>query len=65
MSRPARHEEVLHALLRSLVASADVDQLCDGADLPQLTHDGTSVTATCARVSRDAGVLTLDRGVRL
>ncbi|MBM0255763.1 hypothetical protein [Micromonospora sp. 4G55] len=58
------HEEILQALVRHLLTSADLDQLCDDADLPQLTHDdGAPVTITSARVYRDAGVLTLDRGV--
>ncbi|MFC0030148.1 hypothetical protein ACFFMM_11520 [Micromonospora chaiyaphumensis] len=60
------HEEILQGLVRSLLTSADLDQLCDEADLPQLTHDdGTPVTVTSARVYRDAGVMTLDRGVWL
>ena len=60
------HEELLQALVARLLTSADLDQLCDEADLPQLTHDdGTPVTVTFARVYRDAGVLTLDRGVWL
>ncbi|WP_319461454.1 hypothetical protein [Micromonospora sp. RTP1Z1] len=60
------HEEILQALTRHLLTSADLDQLCDDADLPQLTHDdGAPVTITSARVYRDAGVLTLDRGVWL
>ncbi|MEV0430581.1 hypothetical protein [Micromonospora sp. NPDC050495] len=59
-------EEILQALLLRLLAGNDLDQLCDDADLPQLTHDdGTPVTVTCARFYRDAGVLTLDRGVWL
>ncbi|MEH0985871.1 hypothetical protein [Micromonospora sp. CPCC 205556] len=58
------HEEILQALVRHLLTSDELDQLCDDADLPQLTHDdGTPVAITSARVYRDAGVLTLDRGV--
>ncbi|MGY0005227.1 hypothetical protein [Micromonospora sp. I033] len=60
------HEELVQGLAARLLTSADLDQLCDDADLPQLTHDdGTPVTVTSARVYRDAGVLTLDRGVWL
>ncbi|MEU9743431.1 hypothetical protein AB0E12_30040 [Micromonospora chersina] len=59
------HEELLQALVLSLLTSADLDELCDDADLPQLTHDGLPVTITSARTYRDAGVLTLDRGVWL
>ncbi|MET7968765.1 hypothetical protein [Micromonospora sp. NPDC005305] len=60
------HEEILQTLVRHLLSTDDLDQLCDDADLPQLTHDdGTPVTITSARVYRDAGVLTLDRGVWL
>jgi hypothetical protein len=60
------HEDILQALVLSLLTSADLDELCDDADLPQLTHDdGLPVTITSARTYRDAGVLTLDRGVWL
>ncbi|MGR6319974.1 hypothetical protein Q2K19_26015 [Micromonospora soli] len=60
------HEEILQALVARLLTGEDLDQLCDEADLPQLTHDdGTPVTITSARVYRDAGVMTLDRGVWL
>jgi len=60
------HEEILQALVMHLLTTADLDQLCDDADLPHLTlADGTPVTVTSARVYRDAGVLTLDRGVWL
>lgn len=60
------HEEILQALVARMLTGEDLDQLCDDADLPQLTHDdGTPVTVTSARVYRDAGVLTLDRGVWL
>ncbi|MFC4148037.1 hypothetical protein ACFO0M_17415 [Micromonospora mangrovi] len=60
------HEEILQALMRHLLTAADLDQLCDDADLPQLTHDdGTPVAIDSARTYRDAGVLTLDRGVWL
>ncbi|MDZ5447261.1 hypothetical protein U2F26_31905 [Micromonospora sp. 4G57] len=60
------HEEILQAVVRHLLTTADLDQLCDDADLPQLTHDdGTPVTIDSARVYRDAQVMTLDRGVWL
>ncbi|WP_346535517.1 hypothetical protein [Micromonospora sp. DPT] len=60
------HEEILQALVLSLLTSGDLDQLCDDADLPHLVgDDGTPVTITSARVYRDAGVMTLDRGVWL
>jgi hypothetical protein len=60
------HEEILQALVRHLLTSDDLDQLCEDAELPQLTHDdATPVVITSARVYRDAGVLTLDRGVWL
>ncbi|MGN9920285.1 hypothetical protein [Micromonospora palomenae] len=60
------HEDILQALVRHLLTREDPDQLCDDAELPQLTHDdGTPVTITSARVYRDAGVMTLDRGVWL
>ena len=60
------HEEILQALVTHLLTAGDLDQLCDDADLPHLVHDdGTPVTITSARLYRDAGVLTLDRGVWL
>jgi hypothetical protein len=60
------HEEVLQALVLRLLTSGELDQLCDDADLPQLTDDGGQpVSITSARTYRDAGVLTLDRGVWL
>src|SRR5919197_910787 len=60
------HEEILQALVLSLLTGGDLDQLCDDADLPQLVYeDGSPVTITSARSYRDAGVLTLDRGVWL
>ncbi|MCO1593767.1 hypothetical protein M8C17_01145 [Micromonospora sp. RHAY321] len=60
------HEEILQALVTRLLTSGDLDQLCDDTDLPHLVHgDGSPVTITSARVYRDAGVLTLDRGVWL
>ncbi|MGS2619300.1 hypothetical protein ACVCAH_32970 [Micromonospora sp. LZ34] len=60
------HEEILQALVRHLLTSDELDQLCDDADLPQLTDcDGQPVHITSARSYRDAGVLTLDRGVWL
>ncbi|MBM0226138.1 hypothetical protein [Micromonospora sp. ATA51] len=60
------HEEILQALVRHLLTSDELDQLCDDADLPQLTDaDGQPVHITSARTYRDAGVLTLDRGVWL
>ncbi|MEH0827813.1 MULTISPECIES: hypothetical protein [unclassified Micromonospora] len=60
------HEDILQALVRHLLTGEDLDQLCDDAELPQLTHDdGTPVTITSARVYRDAGVMTLNRGVWL
>lgn len=58
------HEEILQALVTYLLTTADLDQLCDDAELPHLVHhDGTPVTISSARVYRDAGVMTLDRGV--
>ncbi|MER7894285.1 hypothetical protein ABTX15_31210 [Micromonospora sp. NPDC094482] len=60
------HEELLQALVARLLTGSDLDQLCDDADLPHLVgDDGTPVVITSARVYRDAGVLTLDRGVWL
>ncbi|MBQ0905473.1 hypothetical protein [Micromonospora sp. U21] len=60
------HEEILQALVIQLLTSDELDQLCDDADLPQLTDgDGQPVNITSARTYRDAGVLTLDRGVWL
>ncbi|MEO3780475.1 tetratricopeptide repeat protein [Micromonospora sp. B11E3] len=60
------HEEILQALVRYLLTSGDLDQLCDDADLPHLVDDdGDPVTITSARVYRDAQVMTLDRGVWL
>ncbi|MFC0505004.1 hypothetical protein [Micromonospora costi] len=59
------HEEILQALVLRLLTSADLDELCDDVDLPQLTSDGQPVTITAAHTYRDAGVLTLDRGVWL
>ncbi len=60
------HEEILQALVTHLLTTADLDQLCDDADLPHLMlTDGTPLTVDSARAYRDAGVLTLDRGVWL
>ncbi|MCX5122010.1 hypothetical protein OG992_33135 [Micromonospora sp. NBC_00362] len=60
------HEGILEAVVRHLLTTADLDQLCDDADLPQLTYgDGTPVTIDSARIDRDAQVMTLDRGVWL
>ncbi|MGQ5263348.1 hypothetical protein ACTWLT_21690 [Micromonospora sp. ZYX-F-536] len=62
------HEEILQALVLQLLTSDELDQLCDDADLPQLTAgdgDGQPVHITSARTYRDAQVLTLDRGVWL
>ncbi|MGW3607935.1 hypothetical protein [Micromonospora sp. NPDC005161] len=60
------HEEILQALVLQLLTSDELDQLCDDADLPQLTDaDGQPVHIGSARTYRDAGVLTLDRGVWL
>ncbi|MEV4481824.1 hypothetical protein [Micromonospora coxensis] len=60
------HEEILQALVARLLTAGELDQLCDGVDLPYLVgEDGIPVTITSARIYRDAGVMTLDRGVWL
>jgi hypothetical protein len=60
------HEEILQALVRHLLTTDDLAQLCDDADVPALVDaDGQPVRITSAHTYRDAGVLTLDRGVWL
>ncbi|WP_428962977.1 hypothetical protein [Micromonospora fluostatini] len=59
------HEDTLQALIRHLLTTADLDDLCDDAGLPHLVHDGEPVTVTTARTYHDAEILTLDRGVWL
>jgi hypothetical protein len=60
------HEEILQAVVRHLLTTDDLDELCADADLPVLIDDGGQpVRITSARSYRDAGVLTLDRGVWL
>jgi hypothetical protein len=50
------HETVLQAVIRSLLTSDDLDQLC---------RDGDPIHVRSAETYADAGVLTLDRGVYL
>src|SRR6266511_6302800 len=60
------HEEILQAVVRHLLSADDLDQICADADLPALIDaTGQPVTITSAHTYRDAGVLTLDRGVWL
>src|SRR6266545_2226710 len=60
------HEEILQAAIRHLLTTDDLDQICAQAGIPALLdHTGQPVTITTAHSYRDAGVLTLDRGVRL
>ncbi len=60
------HEEILQAAVRHLLTADDLDQICADADLPALLDaTGHPVTITAANSYRDAGVLTLDRGVWL
>jgi hypothetical protein len=60
------HEEILQALVRHLLTTDDLDELCADADVPALIDsDGRPVRITAARTYRDAGVLTMDRGVWL
>ncbi|MGK5741508.1 hypothetical protein [Micromonospora sp. URMC 103] len=59
------HEEILQALVLRLLTSAELDELCDEVDLPQLTYEGQPVAIAAASTYREAGVLTLDRGVWL
>ena len=60
------HEEILQAAVRHLLTTDDLDQICADADLPALLDaTGQPVTITAANSYRDAGVLTLDRGVWL
>jgi hypothetical protein len=60
------HEEILQAVVRHLLTTDDLDELCADADLPVLVEDaGRPVRITSARTYRDAGVLTMDRGVWL
>jgi hypothetical protein len=60
------HEEILQAAVRHLLSADDLDQICADADLPTLLDaTGQPVTITSAHTNRDAGVLTLDRGVWL
>ncbi len=58
------HEEILQAVVRHVLTADDLDQLCDDAGIPALVDAcGQPVTITDAHTYRDAGVLTLDRGV--
>lgn len=60
------HEDVLQDVVRHLLTTEDLDQLCDDADIPTLVDpDGQPVTITAAHTYHDAGVLTLDHGVLL
>jgi hypothetical protein len=60
------HEEILQAAIRHLLTTDDLDQICAQAGIPALLDDtGQPVTITAAHSYRDAGVLTLDRGVWL
>jgi hypothetical protein len=60
------HEEILQALVRHLLTTDDLDELCGDADLPALVDaNGQPVRITAAHTYRDAGVLTMDRGVWL
>ncbi len=57
------HEEILQAVVRHLLTSDELDQLCADADVPALVDAaGRPVRITGAHTYRDAGVLTLDRG---
>lgn len=60
------HEQILEAAVRHLLDTGDLDRICDEVGFPALI-DGTGepVTIAAARTYRDAGVLTLDRGVWL
>ncbi|MEV6932088.1 hypothetical protein AB0M46_47425 [Dactylosporangium sp. NPDC051485] len=59
------HEQLLQDLVTALLDSDTLEQLCTDADLPVLIErDGTPITLT-AHTYRDAGVLTLDRGIYL
>jgi hypothetical protein len=58
------HEEILQALIRHLLTTGELHELCDEADLPTLIDGhGKPVSVRSAATYRDAGVLTLDRGV--
>src|SRR6266540_6503513 len=60
------HEEILQAAVRHLLTTDDLAQICAQAGIPALLdHTGQPVTITAAHSYRDAGVLTLDRGVWL
>ncbi|WP_327007637.1 hypothetical protein OHA72_10400 [Dactylosporangium sp. NBC_01737] len=59
------YEQLIEALVTSLLSGDTLEQLCVDADLPVLVDDtGEPVTVT-ARTYPDAGVLTLDRGIWL
>ncbi|MFG2043944.1 hypothetical protein [Dactylosporangium sp. NPDC048998] len=59
------HEGLLEALVTHLLGSDTLEQLCTDADLPVLIDsDGDPVTLT-ARTYRDAGVLSMNRGIFL
>jgi hypothetical protein len=60
------HEHLLEQLVLGLLRQADLEDLCEQAELPvHLDAAGGPVTLTGVRSYRDAGVLTLDRGVWL
>ena len=60
------NDEILQDLILRLITGDDLDQLCAEADLPPLTDQaGHPVTISAAHTYRDAGVLTLNPGVRL
>ncbi|GGL92974.1 hypothetical protein [Micromonospora yangpuensis] len=59
------HEDTLQAVIRHLLTTVDLDDLCHDAGLPHLVHDGEPVTVTAADTYHDASILTLDRGVWL
>jgi hypothetical protein len=59
-------ETVLEALIRHLLTSDDLDQLCSDADTAALLDDdGDPIYVSSAETYTDAGALTLDRGVYL
>ncbi len=58
------HESILEAVVRALLSSDDLDELCRDAGTAVLVdRDDEPVTVTSALTYADAGVLTLDNGV--
>lgn len=60
------HETILQAVLRYLLTSDELDQLCSDAGTASLIDDdGDPIYVRSAETYADAGVMTLNRGVYL